>query len=504
MLAVAVLAGTAAACSSSSTSTPARSPAVAPPEVASAAPTDWPLPGHDYDNSRQAGPSPIRSTTVSGLAPAWQVDTPGALTTAAVVVDGVAYAEDDEGVVVAVDVATGVLRWKSAPTGFTVGPEGAVLGWGKVFAATKTGVEALDVSTGAVVWSRTLARSATDGVDIQPTVAGGKVLVSTVPLSAGKQFNGGDAGFLYALDPANGAVDWSFDTVDSADLWGNPAVNSGGGSWYPPSVDVATGTVYWGTGNPAPFPGTPAYPNGSSRPGANLYTDSTLALSLATGKLLWYHQETPHDLFDHDFEHTMVVTAGSGSGARQVVVGSGKSGEVVGMDPTTGKVEWSTPVGVHQNDTLTTLPPGTTNVLPGTYGGVLTPPAAAGGTVYVATLNAPTPLQPDQTYYNGGKTGVLPGEVVAIDASDGRIAWDTRVPGDPIGGTTVVNDLVLTGTLQGTLYALDRSTGAIVWSWKAAAGISGWPAVSGSTVVLPTGTIGTSGHLVALRLPSTG
>ena len=97
---------------------------------------------------------------------------------------------------------------------------------------------------------------------------------------------------------------------------------------------------------------------------------------------------------------------------------------------------------------------------------------------------------------------MLPGQVVAIDAADGHVRWDTHVDGDPIGGTTVANDLVFTGTLQGTLYALDRADGRIVWQYRAPAGISGWMAVSGSTVILPTGSIGTAGHLVALRLPS--
>ena len=491
-----------AGCGSSGSSAPSSVPQLAPPEVLAGHGADWPLPGYDYTNSRRAGPSPIDAATVSGLTTAWTVGTTGALTTAPVVLGSTAYAEDDFGVVVAVDVPTGKVLWRSAATGFTVGPEGAVVGWGKVYAATPDGVEALSPATGAVVWTRDLAPDPTTGVDIQPLVVGGKVLVSTVPVTAGTQFHGGDAGVLYALDAATGRTDWSFDTVDSADLWGNPAVNSGGGSWYPPSVDTATGTVYWGTGNPGPYPGTARYPNGSSRPGANLYTDSTLALSLATGKLLWYHQEVPHDLFDHDFQHTMLVSVGTGSGSHQVLVGAGKGGQVVGMDPTTGAVLWTTLVGRHLNDTLTALPPGTTEVLPGTYGGVLTPPSWADGTAYVATLNSPSELSPGQTDYGGGKTGTMPGEVVAVDAADGRVLWDTQVPGDPIGGTTVVNDLVLTGTLQGTLFALDRSTGRIVWQYRAPAGISGWPAVVGSTIVLPTGTIGPGGHLVALRLPT--
>lgn len=37
------------------------------------------------------------------------------------------------------------------------------------------------------------------------------------------------------------------------------------------------------------------YPNGSSRPGPNLYTNSMLALNHSTGNLLWYTQVYPHD-----------------------------------------------------------------------------------------------------------------------------------------------------------------------------------------------------------------
>jgi len=48
-----------------------------------------------------------------------------------------------------------------------------------------------------------------------------------------------------------------------------------------------------GTGNPAPW-------IADDRPGDNLYTDSTIALDIDTGKLRSYHQYTPHDSFDWD------------------------------------------------------------------------------------------------------------------------------------------------------------------------------------------------------------
>jgi hypothetical protein len=67
-------------------------------------------------------------------------------------------------------------------------------------------------------------------------------------------------------------------------------VNSGGVSWYPPSIDLDTDRVFWAVANPAPFPGTATFPNGTSRIGDNLYSDSTLVLDVHTGKYQWHPQ----------------------------------------------------------------------------------------------------------------------------------------------------------------------------------------------------------------------
>ncbi len=470
----------------------------APLQVASAGTNQWPLPGHDYDNTRDAGLSPIDAKSVSDLVPAWTVPMTGGLTTAPIILGPRIYVEDDQGSVVAIARTTGQVVWRSTQTGFSVGPDGVAVGWGKVFAATRDGVIALNASSGAITWSRRLTATPTEGVDIQPTVVDGRVLVATVPVSVGGIYTGGDRGWLFALNANTGATDWAFDTVASPDMWGNPAVNSGGGAWYPPSIDVSANRVYWGTANPAPFPGTAEYPNGTSRPGANLYTDATVALNLRTGKLIWYHQATAHDIFDRDFVHTMIVDL-PGSSPRQVVVGTGKSGKVLGLDPTSGRLLWRTFVGMHRNGELRALS-GPTEVLPGTYGGVLTPPASANGDVYVATLNAPDTLYPDRTAYFGGKLGTFPGEMVAIDGATGRILWDTKVPGDPTGGATVVNDLVMTATYQGTLVAIDRSSGRIAWERILPGPVNGWMSISGNLVIVPIG--GTHPpEVLVLRLP---
>lgn len=475
-----------------------------PPEVVKYA-DDWPLPGRDYLNSRATFDSSIDSTNVATLTPAWQVPLPGrgsygnAATTPIIAGDTI-YVEDLSSNVTAVDRETGQVRWKRDYGGFIIGPNGVALGYGKVFAIRQSdSVVALDAATGEELWVTSVKRTRTDGIDIQPTVYGNLVFASSVPVSLNGIYSGGDRGILHALDQETGAIVWTFDTVDSPDMWGNPEVNSGGGSWFPPAIDTQRGRIYWGVANPAPFPGTREFPNASSRPGPNLYTESLVALDLKTGALDWYQQAIPHDIFDHDLIHSLLVDVKEGGKTRRIAVATGKGGKVIGHDIDTGATLWTTPVGIHQNDDLTSLE-GPTVVFPGTFGGVLTPPAAADGVVFVATLNAPSTYEPSVPEVIGGDVGTGDGQVVAIDAATGAIVWDVIVPGDPTGGATVVNDLVLTATLQGKILALDRKTGATVWSYDAPGGINGWPAVADDLIAWPVG-LPNPALLLGLRLP---
>lgn len=482
-----------AACSSGGTPPRAAGPGAAgavsvPPEVVTYA-HEWPLPGRDYANSRAVTDSPITTATVGRLHELWRgaLRGPGVMGSAAttpLILGSTVLVQDLASTVRAFDLATGHLRWEHRVEGGTnIGPNGVAAGWGRLYAAKgMKSIFALDLKTGRELWSTRVADTKTAGVELQPQVVGGLVLVSTTPISLEGQYAGGDHGVIQALDAATGKVVWRFDTIASKDLWGHPELNSGGGAWFTPAVDPGAGIVYWGIANPAPFPGTKAFPNGSSRPGSNLYTDSVVALSIRTGKLLWYRQVIPHDIFDRDHVHTMLVATRSGP----VLVSTGKSGRVYGHDVRTGRIRWMTAVGLHRNDNLSRLDRPTV-IAPGTYGGVLTPPAWADGVVYVATLNAPNELSPGVTSYLGATLGTMPGEVAAVDASTGRLRWSTKVGGDPLGGATVVGDLVFTGTYQGDLYALARSTGKIVWAHRAPGGVNGWPAVAGDRIVWPIG-----------------
>ena len=459
---------------------------------------DWPTAGQDHDNTRAAADSTITTANVADLEEAWRADLPeaGSLSTVPLVLGDTVYVQGGSGQVVALDRATGEERWAAEPSGFNIGPFGVAVGDGRVYGLDgSTGVLALDLEGGEPLWATDITATDTTGVDIQPVIADGLVIASSVPISLGGIYAAGDRGVISALDAATGEVRWTFDTVDG-DLWGHPEVNSGGGAWYPPVVDLERRLVYVGVANPAPFPGTPEWPNASSRPGDNLYTDSIVALDLDTGELAWFHQVTPHDIFDRDQVHTLMATLQDGT---DVIVSAGKSGVLVGLDPDDGTVLWRTEVGVHDNDDLEALD-GPTFVNPGTYGGILTPPATADGVVYAATVDAATELVPDETAYFGAPLGTEDGEVSAVDAGTGEVLWEVDVPGDPLGATTVVNDLVFTVLLDGTILALDRADGAVVATFDAGGGVNGWLSVAGDEVFVPVGNSAPP-QVLALALP---
>ncbi len=474
----------------------------APPEIQEYA-ADWPLPNRDMRNTRSVLDGPIDSTTVARLEVAWRYEiegtaTFGAASTTPLILGDSIYFEDNTGMVHALDRDSGERRWVGGEGGSLFAPTGVAVGWGKVF-GTKIGangsgkyIVAYDRATGEELWATDITGNGGQ-VNIQASVHDGLVLAAT------SGFGRGVRGTISALDQQNGAIVWQFDTIESSDLWGNPDINSGGGSWYPPAVDVESNTIFYGTGNPYPFPGTPAFPNAQSRPGDNRWTSSTVALDGDTGELRWGHQPFPHDLFDRDHVHAVVGNAIVDGREREVLLTTGKGGVVFGIDPTTGDELWSTLVGRHQNDDVTEFD-GPLEVLPGSQGGVLTPTSFADGVFYVATVNAPIEYKPDESS-SGFDVQLfqMPSQVIAIDAADGAILWDVEVDGDAFGGTTVVNDLVITSLFTGKIIALDRDTGAEVWSTMAPGAINGWPAVAGDMVVLPVG-FGVPPQLMALKL----
>ncbi|MDG6256959.1 MAG: PQQ-binding-like beta-propeller repeat protein [Methanomicrobiaceae archaeon] len=490
---------------------------VVPPEVSEYA-GDWPLPNYDYANTRATNTTAINASSINDLGVAWSFALNasgqfGAASSNPIITGDTVYFQDINANVFALSLETGDVVWTALYNNTSVaGPNGPAVGWGKVFAAVDPyTMGALDAATGEELWTQRLAGRPGEGIDIAPTVYDGMVYTSTVPGLGDIFYAGGNIGIIFALDEENGTIVWNFSTVDDPEsIWGNPEVNSGGGVWYTPAVDTGTGITYWGVANPAPFAGTPEYPNGASRPGPNLYTNSMLALGHDDGELIWFTQVLPHDLFDHDFQIPPILTNANVSGTEQeIVLGAGKMGRVYAFNRDTGAILWVTVVGRHENDQLAALPPGTTTVYPGALGGVETPMAAADGAVYVPYVDLATNWTPESSLSVGAnQTGPQPefapfeegtGGLVAIETDTGKILWEQTFDSINVGGATVINDLVLTATFDGAVYAFNRTSGEEIWTWNAPAGINAWPAVANDTILIPAG-VGEEPALIALRL----
>ncbi len=111
----------------------------------------------------------------------------------------------------------------------------------------------------------------------------------------------GPAGDVRAWDLRTGKLVWTFHTVPRPGEMGHETwlgdswkKISGANVWTFFSVDAERGILYMPLGSV----NNDFY--GTDRPGANLFSDSIVAVDAETGKLKWYFQATHHDLWDYD------------------------------------------------------------------------------------------------------------------------------------------------------------------------------------------------------------
>ena len=440
----------------------------------------WSLPNGDLAGTRRAVGSAIGSGTVTRLERAWRFVLPepptfsGAIASTPLVLGDRIYLQTLRSNVYALDASSGRVVWSRRVSRKSGGPNGLAAEEGRLYGSTDTTVFALDARNGGIVWARTLT-TARRPIDLAPGVSSGLVVTSTTAPYPGAE------GVLYALDAKTGRVRWRRPTV--AAPWADPKVASGGGSWWTPTFD-SRGRVYAGISNPLPWGGTRAEPNGAAYAGDALYTDSLLVLEAKTGLIDWYDQVSPHDVRDYDFSLPPLLVR---AGGRDLVIGGGKAGRVVAWDRSARRRVWSTSVGLHRNDTGP-LPRRRVVVCPGLLGGVLTPMASAAGRVFVPVVDLC--MRGSATGYENFNTidyARGTGELVALDARDGKQLWARRLPSPNFGCATVASDVVFTSTYDGTVYALAVRSGRILWTAREPAGINACPAVAGDLLVVPAG-----------------
>jgi alcohol dehydrogenase (cytochrome c) len=342
-------------------------------------------------------------------------------------------------------------------------------------------------------------------------------------------------GYLNAYDAKTGKHVWRFYTIPGPgepgyETWSEKMWKYGGApTWLVGSYDAELNLLYWGVGNPS----SDFYDE--FRPGDNLYSNSIIALDPDTGKLKWYYQEVPHDMYDFDSAFECVLIDYEKDGKKQkLLVHANKGGMTWVLDRVTGKYLNAWP----HVDILTWLkgvdkngrPVGMQPVPPDKETFVC--PSAAGGRNYDHSAYSPR----TRLWYNIGwemcnvikpeKLEIKEGQPLFGGSMDFKPPKDKPAYGhinafDPLTGerkwrydTKYLNlasllatggDLIFSGDVMGNAFALDARTGQKLWSYNTGAGMSGSPisfSVNGRQyIAFPTGMGSLLGGLVPLLWP---
>jgi alcohol dehydrogenase (cytochrome c) len=310
-------------------------------------PQNWLMNHRTYDAQRYSPLDRINRGNVKSLKLAYAVAIGGTaanenIESTPLAEDGFLYIVDQWGVVYRIDGRSGDLGrivWRMDPgqEKTPLSNRGVAL-WGNFVisvASYPARVIATDKETGKVKWEANLA----DGQpDLQLTAAPLPVKDKIIIGAAG-----GDRGvrdFIAALDGATGKVLWKKYTVPApgepgSETWkdNNNAWQTGGAAmWVTGSYDAATNQVLWGTGNPVPMY-NPYY-----RPGDNLYTNSLISWDPDTGKMNWYHQYVPGDMWDYDAAGTHILIDGEVAGQpHKLVTHSARNGFLYAFERTNGQ-----------------------------------------------------------------------------------------------------------------------------------------------------------------------
>ena len=260
--------------------------------------------------------------------------------------NGFMYTSDGWGTVYKIDARNpgrGSFVWVADPgvqhEGNVTRTRGIALWEDKVLANLPDGrVIAINRDTGEIVWDQKITTKNEFGNQERfltaPLVADGKVLVQN---GAG---DGGTRGWVAALDVNTGKELWRWYVVPKpgdpgSETWKddhNAWKTGGGGIWQTGSYDAAQNLYIVGTGNPFPIY-DPQF-----RPGDNLYTNSVVALDVATGKLAWYFQYTPNDSWDYDETGAFLLYDTTIDRAQRKVVGHfARNGFFYSIDRTNGR-----------------------------------------------------------------------------------------------------------------------------------------------------------------------
>ncbi len=488
---------------------------------------DFPTAGGNFGNQRYSSLTQITPANLSRLGGAWMVHTTnqsggGNMEATPVVVNGVMYMPTGTGGVMAIDAATGAIRWKyQSPDGGSTN-RGVAVGEGKVFSSGGGNtLIAIDQETGELAWSAKVGDRGT-------TVAAAVHYDGLVYMGV----SGGEAGVrghFGAFDAKTGKETWGFWSTPGpgergSETWEGDSWKYGGGPfWTQPAIDPELGMVYMSVGNASPDS------DGTKRGGDNLFTDSIVALDLKTGAYKWHFQEVHHDIWDYDNEGAPVLADIKFHGRmRKIVMHAGKTGFLYIYDRTNGKplvgieerpvpqeprmkTAATQPYPVGDSFVPTCPEPGSVLdgaksscifgaywdepivMAPGTQGGNSWVPMTFNpktGLIYVpgTMLNSAFTLRRQDWDAQGNRfqtVGQAPpafvkpageprvGMLSAMDPSTNKIVWQKRMKfpwGTGSGLLSTASGLIFHGESDGRFVAYDVKDGKELWSFQTGAG----------------------------------
>ena len=453
-----------------------------------------------YGNYRGWSYSPLSQITrenVKNIVPVWAFPAgfptgtaglrPG-LEAAPLVVDGVLYLEGMQNNVYAVEAATGrqiwtyEYQWPEVKTFSIRGARGLAYGDGRIYMGTQNNhVVALDAKTGAELWNITVEENSNCQCRITapPLYVKGKVLTG----NAGSGYQA-LRGHINAYDAKTGSLVWHFEVIPApgepgAETWAGAEDNywktGGGGAWFTGTYDPDTNLIFWGTGDPTPI-------DGKLRPGPNLYTASLLALDADTGKMKWYFQETPHDLYDYDSAAEPVLINMDDAGQkRQVIVHPTKNGFTYEYDPETGKFLNAFPYSApNWNKGIDKSGHPIDPIVPKeTKEGLVCPSIHTGGRGIQHSAYSPrtgwwytSDFELCTHFVDGGDKGDqvnpnVPPNISAFDPATGKKEWTFNTKYYNMSSLlATAGDLIFGGDLEGNAFALDAKSGKKLWSFN--------------------------------------
>jgi alcohol dehydrogenase (cytochrome c) len=481
-------------------------------------PGNWMHYRRTYDGQGYSPLDQINTSNVKSLTPVWTFST-GVIEgheAPPIINNGVMFVATPMGQVIALNAKTGDEYWRykrQLPDDlFQLHPtsRGVGLWQDKLYLATTDDhVVALDAKTGKVVWD-TKVQDYKKGqyLTLMPLVVDGKVIVG----GSGGEF--GVRGYVVAYDADTGKELWRTFTIPGTgepgnESWKGDDWKTGGGSaWMTGNYDPDTKTVYWGTGNAAPWPG-------DTHPGDNLYTSSVLALDPDSGKMKTYFQYHQNDSWDWDeVDAPMLVDLQRDGRTIKSLIHPGRNAIfwVLERKPDSIKYVAGWPFvhtdvwkGIEPESGKPIVDPARKPVIgkrvefcPSLWGGKDWPSAAYSqktGLVYVPAnenfcggfTGEKVPLVAGQLWL-GTKpedVGLTPrpgathfGELQAWDPATGKKAWSHNFPKSQLFGsvTATAGDLVFVGGTNDRMFrAFHAKTGELLWEQKTNSGIVGMP-----------------------------